>query len=68
MGEDSRPDLVIVQPMTKGTGNHTGPTVPSSFDGNGGNKTIVIEVPLIIDCIIFGRAVKKVALEESLQV
>jgi hypothetical protein len=63
MGEGFKPELVTVQPLTRGTGNHSGPTVSSSPIG-GNNKTIVIEVPVIIDNRVFGRAVKKIALED----
>jgi hypothetical protein len=66
MGEGFAPELVTVQPLTRGTGNHGGPTVSSSGGGGGmgGNRSITIEVPVIIDNRIFGRAVKKVALED----
>ena len=29
MGEGSKPELVTVTPLTRGTGNHSGPTVSS---------------------------------------
>lgn len=44
--------------MTRVTGNPGGPTV-SSFSNAASNRPIVIEVPVIIDNKVFGRAVKK---------
>ena len=35
MGEGFQPELVTVQSLTRGTGNHSGPTV-SSGGGSGG--------------------------------
>lgn len=64
MGEGFKPELVTVQPLTRGTGNHGGPTVSSSGGGGGGNRIITIEVPVIIDNRVFGRAVKKIALSD----
>ena len=39
MGEGSKSELVTVQPLTRGTGNHDGrPTISSSIDGSCGGK------------------------------
>ena len=38
MGEGFAPELVTVQPLTRGTGNHGGPTVSSSGGGGMGGK------------------------------
>jgi hypothetical protein len=40
MGEGFKPELVTVQPLTRGTGNHTGPTVSSSFGNGGGGRQL----------------------------
>lgn len=63
----SNPDLGTVPPLSIGTRNHCCPIVsPSGGGGLGGknNRPIIIEVPVIIDNRMFGRAVKKVALED----
>lgn len=66
MGEGFKPELVTVQPLTRGIGNQGGPTVSSTGGGigGGGNKIIMIEVPVILNNREFGRAVKKVSLED----
>ncbi|HEX2405723.1 MAG TPA: hypothetical protein VHJ38_00835, partial [Nitrososphaeraceae archaeon] len=53
------------KPLTRGTGNPGGPTV-SSFSNAASNRPIVIEVPVIIDNKVFGRAVKKIALKDGI--
>lgn len=35
MGEGSKPELVTVMPLTRGSGNHGGPTVSSGGGGSG---------------------------------
>jgi hypothetical protein len=42
MGEGFTPELVTVQPLTRGTGNQGGPTLSSSC-GGGSGRPIVIE-------------------------
>jgi hypothetical protein len=53
-------------PFMRGTGNHNGQTISfgGTGAGGGGNRSITIEVPVIIDNRVFGRAVKKIALED----
>ncbi len=58
MGEDFRLELVTVQPLTRGTGNHSGPTV-SSGGSRGGSRMLTIEVPVTIDGRVFGRELSK---------
>jgi hypothetical protein len=55
--------LVTVQPLTRGTGNHGGPTVSSSFSG-GSSKPIVIENIIILDGPVIDKRIRKVALED----
>jgi hypothetical protein len=65
MGEGFKPELVTVQPLTRGTGNHNGPTVSSSgFSGSGNNRPIEIHVHNEIGGREFQRIIKKVALED----
>jgi hypothetical protein len=54
-------ELVTVQPLTRGTGNHIGPTV-SSGSGNGRSGPIVIENIVVLDGQVIDRRIKKVAL------
>lgn len=53
-------ELVTVQPLTRGTGHHFGPTVSSSGNRGGGNITIPINV--ILDGRIIATRIKKIAL------
>ena len=64
MGESFSPELVTVTPLTRGTGNHFGPTAASSGGGGSGTRTIVIEVHNILDGREIGKFVRKVALDE----
>lgn len=54
---------MTVQPLTRGTGNHGGPTVSSTSGGRGGGP---IEIHLHNEVVgrEFQRVVKKVALED----
>jgi hypothetical protein len=54
---------VTVQPLTRGTGNHGGPTVSSTSGGRGRGP---IEIHLHNEVVgrEFQRVVKKVALED----
>ena len=62
MGEGFAPELVTVQPLTMGTGNHQGPTVSSSSGGGGeSSRPIIIEIPVVIGKRVFGRAVKQLS-------
>ena len=63
MGESFSPELVTVIPLTRGTGNHFGLTAASGGGGCSG-RILTIEVTVILDNKVFGRAVKKVALED----
>jgi hypothetical protein len=65
MGEGFAPELVTVTPLTRGTGNHHGPTVSNSGLGGGGSgRPIIIKVHNILDGRELGRFVKKVALDD----
>ena len=65
MGEGSKPELVTVTPLTRGTGNQSGPTVSS--DGKfGGSKPIVIENIITLEGQVIDRRIRKVALDEYL--
>jgi len=44
MGEGSKPELVTVTPLTRGTGNHCGPTVSSGRGFGGGARPIEIHL------------------------
>ena len=68
MGEGSKPELVTVTPLTRGTGNTSEPTV-SSGKGFGGGRPIVLKNNIILDGRIIDKRIRKVALDEySLQV
>lgn len=43
MGEGSKPELVTETPLTRGTGNHGGPTASSGRGSSGSGRLIVIE-------------------------
>lgn len=63
MGEGFRPELVTVQPLTRGTGNHGGPTVSSSVGGGGGpQRDIIVPITVVLDSRVIQRFVEKVAL------
>ena len=62
MGEGFAPELVTVQPLTRGTGNHGGPTV-SSQSGGGGSRPVVIENIIVLDGHVIDRRIRKVALD-----
>jgi hypothetical protein len=63
MGEGSKPELVTVTPLTRGTGNHTGPTVSSSSGGGGSSRPIVIENIITLDGQVIDKKIRKVALD-----
>lgn len=62
MGEGFSPELVTVTPLTRGTGNHFGPTMGSG--GGGGGRPVEIHIHNILDGREIGRFVNKVALED----
>ena len=66
IGEGFKPELVTVQPLTRGTGNHGGPTVSSSGGGSGGGSGRPIEIHLHneVGGREFQRVIKKFALED----
>jgi hypothetical protein len=65
MGEGFKPELVTVTPLTRGTGNHGGPTVSSSYGGGGvSSKPIVIENIIMLDGQVIDRRIRKFALDE----
>ena len=70
MGKDFRPELVTVQPLTRGTGNHSGPTVSSSDrSGRGSSGEIVNNITVVLDGRVLQKFVEKTALHGfSLQV
>ena len=61
MGEGSKPELVTVTPLTRGTGNHSDPTV-SSGGGFGGSKPIIIENIITLDGQVIDKRIRRVAL------
>jgi hypothetical protein len=63
MGEGFKPELVTVQPLTRGTGNHSGPTVSSGGFG-GSSRPIEIHVHNEINGREIQRIIKRVALED----
>ena len=62
MGEGSKPELVTVQPLTRGTGNQSGPTV-SSGGRLGGSRPIVIENIITLDGQIKDKRIRKVVFD-----
>jgi hypothetical protein len=58
------PELVTVTPLTRGTGNHNGPTVSSDGLKGSSNRPIVIEVHNILDGREIRRFVKKRVLSD----
>jgi hypothetical protein len=62
MGEGFKPELVTVTPLTRGTGNHTGPTVSSG--GSRGGGPMVIENIIMLDGQVIDKRIRKVALDD----
>lgn len=63
MGESFRPELVTVTPLTRGTGNHSGPTVQSGR-GMGGGGSVTINNIITLDGRQIAQFVRKVALDQ----
>ena len=59
MGEGFKPELVTVTPLTRGTGNHSGPTLGG---GGGGNQPIINNITVVLDGRVIQRFVEKTAL------
>jgi len=53
---------VTVTPLTRGTGNTSGPTV-SSGGGGGGSRPIVIENIITLDGQVIDKGIRRVALD-----
>jgi hypothetical protein len=64
MGEGSKPELVTVTPMTRGTGNHTGPTISSGGSRGGSRGEVTINILVIVHEREIARISKKFALED----
>ncbi|HTH22820.1 MAG TPA: hypothetical protein VL854_11435, partial [Nitrososphaeraceae archaeon] len=66
MGEGFKEEMITVTPLTRGTGNHMGPTVSSDKGSGGGrsNTPINFVIPVVINNREFGRAVKQTTLED----
>ena len=62
MGEGSKPELVTVTPLTRGTGNTSEPTV-SSGKGFGGKNQTLFKNNIILDGRIIDKRIRKVALD-----
>jgi hypothetical protein len=62
MGEGFKKELVTVTPLTRGTGNTSGPTV-SSGGGGGGSRPIVIENIITLDGQVIDKGIRRVALD-----
>ena len=60
MGEGFSPELITVTPLTRGTGNHFGPTA-NSFSGQSG-QPIVNNITVVLDGRVIQRFVEKTAL------
>jgi hypothetical protein len=58
-----RPEFGMVQPLTRGTGNHGGPTVSSGGFGSS-SKPIVIENIVMLDGQVIDKRIRKVALSD----
>jgi hypothetical protein len=56
MGEGFKPELVTVQPLTRGIANHTGPTVSSGGGRDGNSRPIEIHVHNEMD----GREIQRI--------
>lgn len=66
MGEGFGKELVTVQPLTRGTGNHIGPTVSSGGGaGSGGTKMVEIHIHNEMGGREVSKVIKKVALEDA---
>jgi hypothetical protein len=63
MGECGAKELVTVTPLTRGTGNTSGPTVSSGGGFGGSNRPIVIENIIILDGRIIDKRIRQVALD-----
>lgn len=61
MGEGFKPELVTVQPLTRGTGNTNG-LARASTGGSGGNRPIVIENIVTLDGKVIDKRIRQVAL------
>jgi hypothetical protein len=61
MGEGFAPELVTVQPLTRRTGNHGGPTVSSS-SGGGGSRMAEIHIHVEVGGREYQKIIKQVAL------
>ena len=59
MGEEFKPELVTVTPLTRGTDNHTGPTLSA-----GGSRPLEIHIHNEGGVREFQTVIKKVALED----
>jgi len=57
----NKPELVTVQPLTRGTGNHFGPTVNGGLQSNK-NQNITVPITVVLDGRVIQRFVEKVAL------
>jgi hypothetical protein len=69
MGEGFAPELVTVQPLTRGTGNTHAPTVSSGGKGGGDSRPIEIHLHNELGGREVQRVIKKVALDDiSLQI
>ena len=65
IGEGFAPELVTVQPQTRGTGNHQGQTVSSGRGmGGGAGQSKEIHIHLNVDGREFKKVVTKIALED----
>ena len=62
MGEEFKPELVTVTPLTRGTGNHTGPTLSSGSRGS--SRPLEIHIHNEGGGREFQTVIKKVALED----
>ena len=68
MGEGFKPEMVTVQPLTRGTGNTNAPTVSADSGGRGGGSApTTLIIPVIINEREIARIVKKVALDDISQ-
>jgi hypothetical protein len=63
MGKNLKPELVRVTSLTRGTGNHSGPTVSSGTEGGSG-RPIEIHNHIEIGGREFKRVITKVALKD----
>ena len=61
VGEDFKPELVTVTPLTRGTGNTYGGLNRASAGGGGSGGDTVIEISLVLDGQIIDRRIQRVA-------